>query len=214
MTEKEYLLWYNENKTSFLRYKARFILQRSGKEFREVDELVAQTVAIMYEKLDSLNPETINSFAFLTLQNVFYNTFYRGFYTKNICCVGDVGMSDFGVKENEYQLKQSKLIDNQPNEEIIFTSKQKGLLERYIKLLPHEQKIVDTYIELRSYLKVAKALNTEVKTVKWIINRIQKDVKIKPGFLNSTKKCYICGGKYKASGLCHKHYSQKMRGKL
>ena len=211
MTRESFSRYYKENYESFFSYKARHFCQINGRSYSNIDEIISQTVEILCKKLETIEESNINSFTFITMKNVSFNLFYNGFYNKAICCVGDISASDFGTTE-EYYLDQSKLVDiiEEPKE-TIYKPKQIELLDNYSKLLPHEQKIIDCYIEVRSAPKVAKQLNTTENNVRWILKKVKTGAFKQKGFQNLNKNCYICGGKHFSKGLCSLHYQQKRR---
>lgn len=211
MLKSDFIRWHNENYESFLCYKARYILAKNGKSFSEVTELVAQTIEVLLNKLDKIDEKSINSYAFIILQNLFFNNFYNNSYSKKVCCVGDISRSDFGTNE-DYYLDQNKLVDIiEEKQEVQHKAKQLELINNYTKLLPHEQKIIDCYTELRSVPKVARMLNIESSKVTWLIKKVRTGAFKQKGFQNLNKNCYICGGKHFSKGLCSLHYQQKRR---
>ena len=214
MTKESFELWYRKNYISFLEYKARWFIQSFGKNYSDISELISQTVENLYKNLEKIDEKTINSFAFITMQNTMRNMYVNGFHNKAICCSGDLMQSDIGTTEDFY-LDQSKLVDviEEP-QEIQYKPNQLELIDNYTKLLPHEQKIIDCYAELKSVSKVAKMLNIDDGKITWLIKKVRTGAFKQKGFQNLNKNCYICGGKHFSKGLCCKHYQDLRRGKL
>jgi hypothetical protein len=208
MTKEQFESWYKSNYRSFIEYKARYLLQKEGKSFSEIQELIHNTVEIVYSKLDSLNEENLKGYFFITMRNCSYNMFYNSFYVRNICCGGDMGMSDWEYSEdNSLKINPINLIDE--NIEVLPKQSHIKALENYSRLEEKEKKIIDSFVETNKYQTIAK-FKISPKTVEKAIELV------KTGNFEEkvVKVCTVCGDKHFSKGYCVKHYQQKRRNKI
>ena len=229
MTIIEFEEWY-KNKQEWLEYKSRYLLSTIGWSYNDIDELISLTMEEMLEKLESIKIETVDSWVFLTMQNLMYNKLT--YHTRKFCCEGD--FSEYNIKNEEYseehEQKLLKIIENRIKDEkdllIVNTIKQGKPLQslgfdaskrmRLLKgLAPLKHKKIYKSTgnpkgrpklnkikekKMRIYKGVAK-LNNDLKIIKTYASA--NDVYIDGYSRESVSKC--CNGKLKS----HKGYIWK-----
>ncbi len=106
--EKERLgEWIIERK-QWMKERSHYLLNSYSLDFCNIDELVSLTVEFLYEKVDILREETLDSYTMTCMKNLMFNKIL--YYKKKTVCVEN--MVDYDDCEEEYSIETDENTEN------------------------------------------------------------------------------------------------------